>query len=66
MAGEKDLRHCKLCRDLKQRILDGKYPNAKDKKFVDEHGKQWSGNACPKCHAERTAVNTRNRRARKE
>lgn len=49
---EANLRLCKTCKQLKQRIQDGLY-NGKDKRWRDEQGKLWSGNYCPSCNQER-------------
>lgn len=46
---ESNKRHCKRCKELKNRILDGKFPDSKNKRFKDEMGKLWSGNICPQC-----------------
>lgn len=51
MSEEVNLTTCKICRQLKHRILLGKYPNNRDKKWVSESGKQWCGTVCPECHA---------------
>ena len=49
-----DLRQCKgACKELKQRIPNGKF-NEKDPRFIDENGKLWNGNICPKCVVERS------------
>lgn len=45
---EENLRHCKVCNELKERIDAGKF-NQKDKKFVDKNNKLWNGNVCPTC-----------------
>lgn len=47
---EINLRKCKSCGEEKQRILSGKYPNNRDKKWIDTTGKLWSGNTCSDCH----------------
>ena len=47
---EKDLRICKVCNNIKVRIQDGRYPDKRFKKFVDESGSQWNGSKCPDCH----------------
>jgi hypothetical protein len=47
---EQNLRICKVCRIIKQRIEVGKY-NSKDKKYTDEHGKSWNGSTCPTCNS---------------
>lgn len=49
---EKDIRRCKVCNDLKQRILVGKF-DQKNKKFLDENGLTWNGNVCGSCNRER-------------
>lgn len=46
---------CKICKLECKRIFAGRYPNGKDKKWVDESGREFSGKVCPKCHAERCA-----------
>lgn len=51
IEGEKDLRICKVCRELKVRIANGRYPNRKDRRFVDESGLSWNGRVCGTCHA---------------
>lgn len=41
---------CKKCKVIKKRYLDGKYPNGKDKRWIDETGGEYSGSTCPPCH----------------
>lgn len=48
---EQNLRKCKICNEEKQRILSGKYPNGKDKKWININNKLWSGSTCPDCHS---------------
>lgn len=48
---------CRICNQLKPRIQYGTYTNSKNKRWVDENGKQWSGLTCPDCHKKRTLVN---------
>lgn len=50
MAEETDVSTCRGCLKLKIRIHDGFFPGGKNKKFVDEAGKQWVGRKCPDCH----------------
>jgi hypothetical protein len=50
---EKNERECKLCKRLRKRIEDGKFPNGKNKKWRDESGKLWSGNVCGECNIDR-------------
>jgi hypothetical protein len=54
---------CSFCEKVCTRYLAGRYPNGKDKKWVDEKGREFSGRTCPMCHSKR-AANT-NRRKRK-
>lgn len=44
---------CKICMQLKTRIHSGYYVS-KNKKFVDETGKLWSGRYCPSCNVKRS------------
>lgn len=65
---EIDKRQCKVCGEIKLRIRDGRFPNHKDSKFVDELGKHWNGNTCPKCHNEkiRAQVKAKRQKAKEE
>lgn len=48
---ESNLRICKVCQQLKQRIDAGKFnADKKDKKYVDSEGKLWNGSCCPPCN----------------
>lgn len=60
---EANLRICKVCRKLKQRIEVGKY-NLKDKKYADESGKAWNGSSCPDCSKERLKNHMRTKRVK--
>jgi hypothetical protein len=55
---------CTYCSKVYTRYLAGRYPNGKDKKWVDENGREFSGRTCPACHAGRAALNGRLRRQR--
>ena len=46
---ESNVRICKKCNQLKNRIEAGKFPNGKDKKWADESGKLWNGSVCGGC-----------------
>jgi hypothetical protein len=46
---EINLSKCSGCQEIKTRIQDGKYPDGRNKKWVDEHGKTWVGRRCPEC-----------------
>lgn len=56
---------CKTCRQIKTRYQMGRFPNSKDKRWIDETGKQWSGKNCPPCHTELTKQRTKNARTKK-
>jgi hypothetical protein len=60
---ETNLRACKICKQLKQRIEDGKFNN-KDRRWKDESGKLWNGSCCPTCNLERTKEKMRNARSK--
>lgn len=55
---EMNLRKCKTCNQLKQRILVGNF-NPLNKKYEDEHGSLWNGSTCPSCHKEKAKENMR-------
>lgn len=57
---------CSRCYKVVTRYLAGRYPNGKDKKWVDEKGREFSGRTCPPCHSDRAAGNNRRRRSSKE
>lgn len=45
---------CKACNQLKTKTEAGFYPGKnRNKKYVDETGKQWNGKCCPTCNAAR-------------
>jgi hypothetical protein len=54
---ESDKRVCKLCNLLKDRILIGKYPDNKNKKYTDDLGKLWNGSVCGSCNVKRSHEN---------
>lgn len=41
---------CPKCGQTKKRIRDGKRPQSKETRFVDEVGLEFSGRVCPECH----------------
>lgn len=59
---ESNLCHCKKCSLLKTRIEDGKYPNSKNKRYIDENGKLWSGKTCSQCVVNKARENMKNLR----
>ncbi len=62
---EKDIRRCKTCRDLHERILVGKF-DSKNKKYVDETGLTWNGNTCGACNRDRVKDVMRTTRERRK
>lgn len=60
---EDNVRTCKVCNQNKKRISAGKY-NFKDKRWVDETGKQWMGRTCPDCNVKRSKSTMRNTRVK--
>jgi ssDNA-binding Zn-finger/Zn-ribbon topoisomerase 1 len=59
---ETNKRICKKCNKIKMRIQNGKFPNGKDKRWVDESGSQWSGSVCPDCLREAAKLRKRSRK----
>lgn len=49
MEKQYDKRKCKLCFNIVARINEGKFPSARDKKYVDLNGSLWNGSKCPSC-----------------
>lgn len=60
---ESNLRICKVCKLLKQRIEAGKY-NIKDKKYTDENGKAWMGSTCYECNKNRLKTHMQMKRSK--
>lgn len=57
---EKSILVCKCCGVTKIRILDGRFPNKKDQRWIDPDTKrQWSGKVCSECHRENCAKRKR-------
>lgn len=46
---------CSICGETKKRISAGKYPNGKDRRWVDESGRQFCGSKCPTCWSKSVA-----------
>lgn len=46
---ESNLSKCTGCQGIKTRIQNGKQPDNINKRWVDEHGKNWNGRRCPDC-----------------
>lgn len=44
---------CKVCQELKTRVLDDSYRWGKCKLWKDEEGKLWNGLTCPPCNVKR-------------
>jgi len=52
---------CKVCGNKKTRLLKGKFPS-KNKRWIDENGKQWVGHKCPDCVKEAAKMRMRLKR----
>jgi predicted nucleic acid-binding Zn-ribbon protein len=52
-------RKCKVCGQEKDRILLGKFPNGKDKKWTQIDDKLWNGNTCGDCNVKISAEKMR-------
>lgn len=47
---ESNLSKCSAeCQEIKPRIQNGKYPDGRNKKWVNEKGELWIGRKCPDC-----------------
>lgn len=46
---EINLSKCSSCQNIKTRIMVGKYPDGRNKKWADEDGDLWVGRKCPAC-----------------
>lgn len=56
---------CTFCSKVFTRYLAGRYPNGKDKKWVDDKDREFSGRTCPSCHASRAAKYKRKTKKKK-
>ncbi len=63
---ELNLSKCSVCQEIKPRILIGKYPDNRNKKYADEHGKLYVGRKCPDCVKSAMKQRMRNFRAKDE
>lgn len=61
---EKNITKCKVCLQLKERILVGKFDD-KNKKYTDETNKLWNGKTCPSCVVEKSRLNMQKLRSKK-
>lgn len=48
MTEERNLRKCKVCEKLQNRIQNGTY-DGYHKRWVDDSGAPWNGKVCPTC-----------------
>lgn len=62
---EADKKQCKQCGQIKLRILAGRFPNLRNKKYEDEDGLLWNGHTCGRCHQEKMKLNMKSKRVRK-
>lgn len=59
---EFDTSTCRKCGEPKLRKSVGYFPDGRNKKFVDENGKQWVGRKCPGCVCLDAAVRIKEKR----
>lgn len=50
---------CKRCNDTITRYCIGRYPNQKDKIWVDKDGGEFNGKTCPSCHRAKARIRQR-------
>lgn len=46
---ELNLSKCSVCQEIKPRICVGKFPDGRNKKYVDDKGESYIGRKCPDC-----------------
>lgn len=49
VKNESNLSKCSCCQEIKPRIQNGKYPDGRNKKWIDDKGELWVGRKCPEC-----------------
>jgi hypothetical protein len=59
---EVDVCQCRKCGKLEVRRQDGYFPDGRNKRFINDEGKQWSGRACPGCVLLRVRTQVKERR----
>lgn len=59
---ESNLSKCSVCQEIKPRIMIGKYPDGRNKKYADESGSLYVGRKCPDCV--KSSMKTRMRKFR--
>jgi hypothetical protein len=57
MIQESNKTFCKVCKELRTRIVDGYYPSSKNKRYIDEEGRLWNGRVAPCCHSKQVSEN---------
>lgn len=66
MSHEVQTRTCRDCKENKTRIQFGSFPKGKNKRWIDENGKQWSGTRCPDCQRKKALENMQRLRCKVE
>ena len=62
MSDESNYRICKgACKQMKLRKYSGRFPDGKNKIWVDETGKRWNGSICHDCTNERLKIVMKNK-----
>jgi hypothetical protein len=46
---EQNMSKCSVCQEIKLRVQVGKYPDNRNKKWVDDKGDLWVGRKCSDC-----------------
>jgi len=49
VKNEENVCTCAVCQEPKKRIQAGKYPDNRNKRWVDDKGDLWVGRKCPEC-----------------
>lgn len=65
VKAERSLIKCRECGETKVRISDGKYPDKKNTRWVDEQGRLFNGKLCPSCQTEKAKAKMKELRFRK-
>ena len=63
---EQNKTKCKICNIVKTRIEAGLYPDSRNKRYLGEDGKHWSGLVCSQCHEQRMKDRMKNLRFKRQ
>ena len=59
---ESNARICKRCKEIKERREVGRYPDGKNKIYLDKEGFTWVGSVCGPCHAKKMKKHMKQKR----